>query len=366
MFSVDFTLRLGGFTLAPTFSGGDELIVLCGPSGSGKSLTLQSVAGIMRPDEGRIEVAGRALLDRAAGIDVPVQARRVGYVPQGQTMFPHMTAAQNVAFAVRPEDRDRRRAIVADLLEKTGLTGLEDRRPRQLSGGQQQRVALARALAADPRILLLDEPFSALDTALHGELRELIVSVQSARGIPVLIVTHDLGDAFSLGDRLIVFEAGRVLQQGSREDIFFRPATRRVAELVGARNILPMTVRGIGDGVVALDWAGREIAAAIYATHDAPPVATGQHVEASIRPTQIMIRRQGDTYEGRRNVFLATIASEIMGAEFYRLFVRIDGSPAAHDLEIELPAYTYFRLGLDRHKEIELSIRPEAVHIMHG
>lgn len=366
MLSVDFSMRLGAFELAPRFDADSGLIVLCGSSGAGKSLTLQAIAGIARPDAGTIELAGRRLFDASSHIDVIPQARRVGYVPQGQALFPHMTAAQNIAFGVPPEDRDRTRAIVGDLMEKVGLAELEDRRPRQLSGGQQQRVALARALAADPHILLLDEPFSALDTALHAELRELISEVQAARGIPVLIVTHDLGDAFSLGDRVVVIEAGRVLQQGAREDIFYRPATRRVAELVGTRNILPMTVRGIADDAVALDWAGRKIAAAIYPTHEAPPVVAGQAVEASIRPTQIMIRRQGDTYEGRRNVFRATIAHEVMGAEIYRIFARIDGSPAKHDLEIELPAYTYFRLGLDRHKEIELSIRPEAVHIMHG
>jgi ABC-type Fe3+/spermidine/putrescine transport system ATPase subunit len=246
------------------------------------------------------------------------------------------------------------------------LAELAERRPRQLSGGQAQRVALARALAAGPRILLLDEPFSALDTTLHAEVRDLIVNLQRSRGLPVLVVTHDLADAFSLGDRIVVIEAGRVLQQGSREDIFYRPASRRAAELVGTRNILPMTVRGIGEGAVALDWDGRAIEAAIYTTHEAPPVAAGQRVEASIRPTQIMIRRQGDTYEGRKNVFMAAVVHEIMGAEVYRLFVRIDGSPARHDLEIELPAYTYFRLGLDQSKEIEISIRPEAVHLIHG
>ncbi|MBI5287855.1 MAG: ABC transporter ATP-binding protein [Chloroflexi bacterium] len=366
MVNVAVRRRMRGFDLDIAFSAGTEMVVLFGPSGAGKSMTLKTIAGIARADAGRIAIGDRVLYDSAADIDVPVRQRSVGYVPQGFALFPHLSVAQNIAFGLNGASADRRRDAVRELVAATGLVGLEERRPRQLSGGQQQRVALARALAAQPAILLLDEPFSALDTALHADLRELISALQAERGIPVLIVTHDLSDAFSLGDRVIVIEAGRVMQQGAREDIFYRPATRRVAELVGTRNILPMAVRGIGDGQVTLDWAGRDIEAGIYPSHDAPPVSVGQAVEASIRPTQIMIRRQGDTYEGRRNVFLATIVREIMGAEVYRLFARIDGSQARDDLEIELPTYTYFRLGLDRFKEIELSIRPEAVHIMHG
>jgi molybdate transport system ATP-binding protein len=364
--SVEISARLGKFELAPSFSAGNELVVLCGPSGSGKSLTLQAIAGILRPDSGRITVGDRVLYDGEARVNVPVQSRRVGYVPQGYALFPHLSVAENIAFGLRDTGRADRRSAVESLIATTGLSGMGDQRPHQLSGGQQQRVALARALACRPRILLLDEPFSALDTAIRAELRDVIVSLHESRGIPTLIVTHDLGDAFSLGSRIIVIEGGRALQQGPREDIFYRPATRRVAELVGTRNVLPMTVCGLSEGVIHLDWAGRPIAAAIYATHDAPPLAAGQRVEAAVRPTQIMIRRPGDTFEGRVNVFAAQIAHGIMGAENYRIFVKLPGSAARHDLEIDLPAYTYFRLGLDHDKDIEISIRPEAVHIIHS
>jgi len=363
--SVEIAARLGKFELAPSFSAGDELVVLCGPSGSGKSLTLQAIAGIVRPHAGRITIGDRVLYDSAAAVDVPIQGRRVGYVPQGYALFPHLSVAENIGFGLQNTDRAGRRSAVESLTAATGLSGMNDRRPHQLSGGEQQRVALARALACGPRILLLDEPFSALDTAIRAELRDVIVSLHESRGIPTLVVTHDLADAFSLGGRVIVVEHGRVLQQGTREDIFYRPATRRIAELVGTRNVLPMTVQGWSEGVIHLDWAGRAIAAAIYASHAAPPLAPGQPVEASVRPTQIMIRRPGDTFEGRVNVFAAKIAHEIMGAETYRIFVKLPGSAAGEDLEIDLPAYTYFRLGLDHDKDIEISIRPEAVHIIH-
>jgi len=357
--------QFGEFRLNVEFSGGDDTAVLFGPSGGGKTLTLKAIAGLVRLDAGRIAVGPRVLYDSERRINVPLRSRRVGYVPQGYALFPHLTVAENIAFGLHGSGREARNVTVADMLHLTGLDGLERRRPSQLSGGQQQRVALARALACRPDILLLDEPFSALDTAIRAELRDAIVSLHESRGIPVLIVTHDLADAFSLGNRIIVIEGGRVLQQGSREDVFYRPATRRVAQLVGTRNILSMTVSGFSEGVVNLDWSGRPIVAAIYPTHAVPPLAPGQRVEACVRSTQIMIRRPGDTYESRPNVLMGRIAHEIMGAEIYRLFVKLAGSEAQHDLEIELPAYTYFRLGLDRGKDIELSIRHEAVHIIH-
>ncbi len=353
------------FRLDVEFSGGAETAVLFGPSGGGKTLTLKAIAGLVRLDEGRVAVGSRVLYDSARRVNVALRARRVGYVPQGYALFPHLTVADNIAFGLQGSARAARDRGVAEMVHLAGLGGLERRRPHELSGGQQQRVALARALAFQPDILLLDEPFSALDAPLRAELRDAIVSLQESRGIPILIVTHDLSDAFSLGSRIVVIEGGRVLQQGSREDIFYRPSTRRVGELVGTRNYLSMTVRDVSGGVVHLDWAGRPIAAAVYPTHAAPPLAPGQRVEACVRPTQIMIRRPGDTYDARPNVLAGHITQEVMGSEIYRLFVRVAGSSARHDLEIELPAYTYFRLGLDREKDIELSILPEAVHIIH-
>ena len=215
-----------------------------------------------------------------------------------------------------------------------------------------------------PELLLLDEPFSALDNATRLELRDLISRVRESASIPSVVVTHDLDDAFRLGSRVVVIDKGRIIQHGTREDIFYRPANRRVAQLVGAKNILEMKVLGFGEGAIHLDWGGNPIVAAIYPTHVRPLLEVGQIVEASVRPTQIMIRRPGDSYEGRQNVFPARIVDELIGAESYRLSMRLGHSNAPSDLEIELPPYTYFRLGLDRDKDVELSIRPEAIHII--
>src|SRR5207253_3255460 len=163
---------LPGFTLDVEWSAGDGTAVLFGPSGSGKTLTLQCLAGLVRPDRGRVVVNGRTLLDTATGVDLPPQARRLGYVFQGYALFPHLSVADNLAFGLRGRPRAERQARVREVVARLGLGGLADRYPRELSGGQQQRVALGRALAPDPELVLLDEPLSALDAPLRRQLLE--------------------------------------------------------------------------------------------------------------------------------------------------------------------------------------------------
>jgi molybdate transport system ATP-binding protein len=362
MLDVRVQRQFPGFRLDVAFTAGNERVVLFGPSGAGKSLTLQCVAGIVRPDAGRIVAGGRVLYDSAAGVRLPPQRRNVGYVPQRYALFPHLTVEENIAYGLRGSPREERRRRVAELVALMGLEGLERRRPAQLSGGQQQRVALARALAREPDTLLLDEPFGALDVGIRSELREALVSLQERRSLTAVVVTHDLADAFLLGQRIVVIDHGRVLQQGTREDVFYRPATRRVAEFVETRNIFRATVAGVEHGVVRLVWNGVSLEA------DLPPgvaLRPGQAVDVCIRPTRIMIKPpEVESYAGRQNVFCGAIVDEIIGAETYRLFVRLDGSPNPRDLEIELPGYVYFRLGLDRTKAIEMSVRRELVHVI--
>ena len=233
MLEVAVHKRLDGFRLDVAFTAEHELVVLFGPSGSGKSLTLQAIAGTVQPEAGRIVIDGQTVYDSASGINLPPQARRVGYVPQHYALFPHLTAGANIAFGLADLPRGERERRVAELLTLFDLQGLERRRPHDLSGGQQQRVALARALAVQPQLLLLDEPFAALDAPLRGALRQELAQVQTRWGITTLLVTHDLADAFALGQRVIVSDGGRVIQQGTREAVFFRPLTRRVAEFVG-------------------------------------------------------------------------------------------------------------------------------------
>jgi molybdate transport system ATP-binding protein len=208
MLEVQIFKQFDGFTLDVDFATDTPLTALLGPSGSGKTLTLRAVAGVFAPDAGQIVLDGEPLFDSERGIDLAPQLRRVGYVPQQYALFPHLDVARNVGFGLQGSAPERQR--VAELIELVGLTGLEQRRPRQLSGGQQQRVALARALVVRPRILLLDEPFAALDSGIREPLRIGLVELQQALGFRALLVTHDPADAAIAGRRL-QFEQGRVL-----------------------------------------------------------------------------------------------------------------------------------------------------------
>jgi molybdate transport system ATP-binding protein len=214
-----------GFTLDVEFDAPPGVTVLFGPSGSGKSTTLAAIAGLARPLAGRIALGDTAWFDDAAGVDVAVHRRRVAYVFQSLALFPHMTGAQNVAYGMPDSlDRSARGARAAELLGRLQVAHLAERKPRTFSGGEAQRVALARALAIEPRAVLLDEPFSALDRelriALVAELRDALRGL----GVPVVFVTHHRQEARALGDRLVVLEAGRVKSLGRVADLAPGPA----------------------------------------------------------------------------------------------------------------------------------------------
>jgi molybdate transport system ATP-binding protein len=359
MLEVDIQKRLDGFRLNIVFAVQNELVVLFGPSGAGKSLTLQAIAGTMHPDAGRIVIDGQAVYDSEQRLDLPPQVRRVGYVPQHYALFPHLTAAANISFGLAHLPRHNREQRVGEMVTLFGLQGLVHRRPRELSGGQQQRVALARALAVQPRLLLLDEPFAALDGSLREALREELVQVQTRTGITVVMVTHDLTDAFALGQRIVVYEAGQVIQQGIREEVFFHPATRHVAELVGTRNILPAVVERTEGDTLWVRWQGHRLAA------PARLITSGTPVDLCIRPTQILIVRPDRFGERERvNLLSGTIVREQMHSETYTLYLQVDGSQAAYDLEISLPGYVYHRLALDADKRVVVELRQQALHVM--
>ncbi|MCC6177399.1 MAG: ATP-binding cassette domain-containing protein [Chloroflexi bacterium] len=211
MLDVSLYRPLDGFTLDVSFSTDTPVSALVGPSGSGKTLTLRAVAGVFSPDAGRVVLDGETLLDTERGIDLAPQSRRVGYVPQQYALFPHLDVQANIGFGLRGVDAAARRKRIGDLLDLVGLNGLERRRPSQLSGGQQQRVALARALIVKPRILLLDEPFSALDSGIRQPLRQNLIELQQALGFRALLVTHDPADAAIAGQQFR-FEHGQIVE----------------------------------------------------------------------------------------------------------------------------------------------------------
>src|SRR5437773_2192283 len=201
--SVAIVKRLPGFTLDVRWEADQSVIGLFGPSGAGKTLTLQCLAGLMRPDAGRIVVGDRVFFDAAAGVDLPPQGRRIGYVFQGYGLFPHLTVARNIAFGLRGRPRAARARRAAEVMERLGLGGLERRYPDELSGGQRQRVALGRALAIDPALLLLDEPLSALDAPLRRALRDELGEILRAWRTAAIVVTHDFTEAYRLAGRIV-------------------------------------------------------------------------------------------------------------------------------------------------------------------
>ena len=213
-----------------------EVVALLGPSGCGKTTLLRTIAGLERQVTGTVRLGARVLGD---GHDfVPPERRRIGMVFQDGALFPHLDVGQNVAYGLPRSERRSNR--VAETLELVGLAGMEGRRPGSLSGGQQQRVALARALAPRPGVLLLDEPFSSLDTSLRVQVRSEIHHLLLELGVTTVFVTHDQEEAFVLGDRVAVLNAGRVAQVGSPDELYRRPADRWVATFVGDANLLPV------------------------------------------------------------------------------------------------------------------------------
>lgn len=219
-----------------------RFMALLGASGCGKTTTLRLIAGLEQPDEGEIWLNGARV--SGGGKSTPPEQRRVGMVFQDYALFPHLTIAQNVAFAINRWPAPERDARVEELLRMTGLAGLGRRYPHELSGGQQQRVALARALAAKPSIVLLDEPFSNLDAALRSAMREDVREILRAAGATAIFVTHDQEEALSITDVVGVMSAGRMLQLGSPHDVYLRPTSREVASFVGEANFLPGRAAG--------------------------------------------------------------------------------------------------------------------------
>jgi molybdate transport system ATP-binding protein len=225
-----------------------EVLALVGPSGSGKTTILRAIAGLYRARAGRITCNGAVWFDTADGIDLPPHVRSVGLVFQNYALFPHMTALGNVMAALGHRPASERSTRARDLLRLVHLEGLEDRRPAMLSGGQQQRVAVARALARDPKILLLDEPFSAVDKMTRQKLHRELTELRHAFRFPVVLVTHDLDEASLLADRLCILRHGTTLQEGSPFEVTTRPSSTEVARLLGdyeAGAVLNATVCGV-------------------------------------------------------------------------------------------------------------------------
>ena len=254
-----------------------QIVALLGPSGCGKTTTLRLIAGFEQPDDGRIMIGGRVVTDQ--GTAIPVEQRQVGMVFQEYALFPHLNIGDNVGFGLRGSTREKAGRI-GEMMALVGLDGLEKRMPHELSGGQQQRVALARALAPQPQVLLLDEPFSNLDTALRAQVRSEVKAILRAAGITCVLVTHDQEEALSLADEIAVMFDGQIAQMADAQTLYHQPATRAVATFVGEANFLQGAAEGDRAGCALGNVALQE------AAHGT--------VALMIRPEQLRLATEGD------------------------------------------------------------------------
>src|SRR6201987_6119271 len=289
--------------------GDGEFFVLLGPSGSGKSTLLRAIAGLSGVDHGRIALHGRDVTH------ISPRERGVGLVFQNYALFRHMTVADNIEFALRvrrvkaAERRQRRQ----ELLRLVSLDGMDERLPAQLSGGQQQRVAVARALAHKPEVLLLDEPFGALDAKIREELRRTIREVQRELGITTVLVTHDQDEAFAMADRIGIMSQGRLLEVGAPHDLYARPATRFVATFLGDANLL--LARRTPDGI--------QLGTTVMAGPESAAAPTEHEVVAVVRPEEIEVAPSRDAL-GSRYLAHGTIDEVTFTGALERLRVSLD------------------------------------------
>jgi iron(III) transport system ATP-binding protein len=271
-----------------------EFVTLLGPSGCGKTTTLLSIAGLQTPDEGLIACGDETFVDLSAGVDLAAERRNLGIVFQSYAIWPHMTVAQNVAFPLRVR-RMPKRAVTArvnEVLALVELSGQAGRYPHQLSGGQQQRVALARAIAYSPAVLLLDEPFSNLDAKLRERARDWLKGLQHALGLTTIFVTHDQTEALSMSDRILVMNDGRILREGTPEEVYRQPRVRFVAEFLGQCNFLAGAVSAGPDGDAVLRTPEFDDGIVVPEHHDGPSGTI------AIRPEDIEISQPGAVGSG--------------------------------------------------------------------
>ncbi|HTK29060.1 MAG TPA: ATP-binding cassette domain-containing protein [Vicinamibacterales bacterium] len=296
--AIDFSHRFpGGREIAASIrhgGGPGSILVLFGPSGAGKTTVVRAVAGLIRPAEGRIAVDGDVWLDSASGVWRSPQQRRTAYVAQEALLFPHLTARANVAYGLaRGPERDRR---ADEVLRQVGVSGLAGRRASRLSGGEAQRVALARALAVEPRLLLLDEPFNALDAATRRQLRADVRALVRSTGTSAVLVTHDRLEAVAMGDAIAVMIEGRVRQSGPMADVFAHPADGAVAQALGIETVVPAVVRQDDHGLVAVTVGDVPLLGVADAA--AQP---GDAVFVCIRAEDVVIEPRGPSGGSARN-----------------------------------------------------------------
>lgn len=338
-----------------------ELLALVGPSGSGKSTILRCIAGLYRPREGRVSSDGNVWLDTDRQINSPPQARSVGLVFQNYALFPHLTAVENVQMALGHLAGGKRAARTKELLALVHLEGLEKRRPGALSGGQQQRVALARALARDPAVLLLDEPFSAVDQVTRHKLHRELAQLRRELKIPIVLVTHDLDEAAALADSMCILHRGETLQAGPPFEVLARPRSALVARLVDLRNVFEgrIAAQQPEGGITYVKWLDYTLEA-----RRSPAYREGQSVCWAIPPANVILHRRDRPSLGERENPIAGVIGEfVVLGETVSVTMLVNGLDDCR-LAMSVPTHVARRNGLDAGVAIKVSLLSEAIHLM--
>lgn len=355
----DITKKFPEFHISVRMAFKEEMVVLFGPSGSGKSSVLNMISGILKPDEGSIKINGKDIYDSKKGINIPIRTRKIGYVFQDIALFPHMTVFNNIAYGIREKQKKEIEKKVADLLITMRLVDLGDRYPSEISGGQKQRVALARTLITEPELLLLDEPFSALDYPVREKLRADLIAIHKRYPITTIIVTHDHEEAYILGEQIAVMNEGCIEQIGTKEAIFYRPATKQVAKLLGVRNIFDGVIARINENEVTIE---NNVLGLIKVSQTVSEgnLIEGEYVSFGIRPEDIMVLR-GDKQRPPDNVFDGTVTEIVeKGAQNTIFFNTKNGDGI---FKINMPRSAFRKMRISKGITASVSLKKECIWI---
>ena len=350
MFELDVTKKLKGIEFNFNFRADSNRIVLFGPSGAGKSSIIKMAAGFFSPDKGHIKLNNKIFFDIGNKINIPVNTRKVGYLPQEYTLFPHLNVKENIQYGLKFSNKSKSGYSIGEVAEKLGISEKLDSSVQKLSGGQRQRVALARILVLKPAILLLDEPFSALDSSTAETLRELVADISDELNIPSIFITHNLSDAYLFAKDLVLVEEGKIVEFGKKEDLYSKPSRSESARLMGFKNIWN-AYQISGNRVLCdkgyeftLDKENKKE----YATH------------ICIRPENVMIIRPDHDIKSslKENIVTGHINRMKNAGKDYFIRIRSDNGLTIHSV---VPVHACEKMNLGINKKVSVSLKQQSI-----
>ncbi|ATW24920.1 sulfate/molybdate ABC transporter ATP-binding protein [Candidatus Formimonas warabiya] len=360
MLHVQIQKKFAGFQLDVGFTVSSGVTALFGPSGSGKSVTLKSISGLLAPDQGEISLHDTVLFSSREGINVPPQKRRIGYLFQNYALFPHLNVAENIVYGIRHLPKEEQQEKRTKLIQMMQLHGQEKKKPGEISGGQQQRVALARTLATDPQLILLDEPFSALDSAVKSSLRAELLDILEAKNIPAIIVTHDLNEAYSMSDHITIIEMGRIMQSDNKWNIINAPANIAVAELTRAKNIFSGTIAKQEE----MEKTGVNTSWGTFFLTPSSPFTPGKTIHFFIRPHHIQVFDPEEKHLPEENILEGTVTNIISHIDSHTLYLKKTSGPADDVVFVKVNDDLFDKLNLAKNSRVCCYFPPDCIGVI--